>query len=234
MKHLKKYKSDDSLSGEELEKATRDLLSAKFNEERRAAWKAQLAKDHAVQRTIVQEVKLPKRRRFLYVAMAAAAALLFLLVAFPFIRQSSDTSVQALAMEYLEEPYPNNMMKKGEQTSIPETRLKAIAAYNQTDYIDAKGFYKQIIQSDEVEVGDYLYLGLSELYTENYADAVAYLEEAKPLTITNHKFEQEVNWFLSLAYVQNQQVEDARLLLQTIVRDKTWMHQNASKLLEQL
>ncbi len=235
MKNLEKYKRDMTLSEQELDTITRDLLKGKFNEERRNSWKSKLAAQHDVERTssattIEMKPKDRGRLRPLYIISAIAATIALLLVVLPLF-QSSGTSPQQLAMEYLEKPFPHNAVRGDE---VSTTRLRATEAYNEQNFGAAMQQYNTLIASEEAEVGDYFYLGLSELYTEQYPLAVQHLEQAQALAASGKEFQQEIDWYLSLAYLQAEHTAKAKTLLQQIVNNKQWKQADAIKLLEQI
>lgn len=237
MNNLENYKNKATLTDNEMDAITGELIQGKFNQERRDAWKTKLANQHNIERTTVTTAAtLPKKKgkmRVLYLASAIAAAILLAVIALPLL-QSSGSSTDMLAMEYLEEPFPNNLIKKDGNASASELRLRATEAYSAEEYVTAAERYQQLIATGDIQVDDYLYLGLSELYTEQFAASVQHLEAAQPLATQSKNFEQEVDWFLSLAYLRNEQNNKAKTLLQKIVESKSWRNQQASALLEQL
>ncbi|MEL6720851.1 MAG: hypothetical protein AAFP82_19260, partial [Bacteroidota bacterium] len=62
--------------------------------------------------------------------------------------------------------------------------------------------------------------------------AVKTLQEAQRRSQTEQRFEQEIQWFLALAHLQNGEKGESKKLLEAIVTKKAWRVMDAEKLLE--
>lgn len=233
MEHFEAYKNNDDLSPEELDDLTKSLIQAKFDREKRANWAKQLEEKHSV-RPFPSIVPQKKQRRWQSPIIAIAASLALLLVALVIWQPFQSQTDQLVASYTTENPFPNNLVRKGNSKAIPDLRLEAAETYVEGDYSSAASLYEQLRTSDKSTVEDALFLGLCQLYTQQYEAAVATFETAKPQSVVEDQFQQEINWFLALAYIQQDNISDARTQLEYIVSNKHWRHADAAKLLKTL
>ncbi|MEL6941445.1 MAG: hypothetical protein AAFO82_02160 [Bacteroidota bacterium] len=227
MENFEKYKSQQQLSEQELEEITRDLIQAKFNEEKKQKWANQLDQEFQVERNSTAKIrKIPFR-------VIAIAASLLLIIAIVSMLDLFRTSTSDLLAEYtIENPYPNKLIRKSAEEEIPEIRLAATEAYNQEDFQAAIEKYGQLKSAGNANLEDLLYLGLSQLYEDQSVSAVKTLQEAQRRSQTEQRFEQEIQWFLALAHLQNGEKGESKKLLEAIVTKKAWRVMDAEKLLE--
>ena len=70
------------------------------------------------------------------------------------------------------------------------------------------------------------------LYNKNYDKSTAQFESI--IQQNNINYSPTSRWYISLAYLKNNQAEQAKKHLQQIVKDKSWKHEEAQKLLDTL
>ena len=136
MKDYHKLKQSD-LSEQETNKLLGSLVKTKFDRDRRERWTKQLAEKHQVGRVRDIPTKRPARVRLLKiitVALAAAAALAFLLIARPF-QANQKENLFALVQQHIEaEPFPNSLIRKGETPTAEILKYQLAEAYSQKQY----------------------------------------------------------------------------------------------------
>lgn len=228
MKHLKEYRKGSPLSEEELDETTTELLYAKFKEEQRGVWENLIEQKHNMRR-----MEQAPRRINRWMTRIAAAVILALCVAIPIRRMlfSSDAPSAHLIAEYIDEPFDNITTRKNITIDVSDFRIRATNAYNKENYAEAIEAYEQIIKDEAATTEDYLYLGLSALYSDKSSLAAQYLQEANDRAKKEERYEAETSWFSALAYLQNNQSNKAYPILESIVKDEAWQAENAKILL---
>ena len=226
MNPFEDYKNGQPMTGEILEAVTRGIVRLQVQQEQRKHWGSHLKNQYGVER------KPRTIRRWMF---AVAAAVALLLLSIPLYQNIYRVDASQLATQYLQEsPFPNPLIRKDVQLSVPEIRLRATEAYSRAEYEVAIPYYMQLLNNGEAQVDDYLYLGLSELYLSLPAKAVPHLETARQLALQTGRYQVETAWFLALAYVQRQQPEKAKPLLRTVQGHGGWNADKAARLLESL
>ena len=227
MNSLDKYQNAD-LSPNELSEITDQLMRSKYDYDRQQRWKNTLAHKYQVNR----QSSTPRRRRlYFYVAGAAAAFALLLTLALPLL-SDAPPSYQKMVDEYLSADfYEHKDRLKGDQ-NVAELELLAATAYNRKDFATAIDLYTQIIETGTPNFDHYLFLGLSELYSNNYTAAITHLRQAKQLN-PNSRFRQETQWFLALSLLKSDSLVEGRQLLMAIKPDE-WNYEKAQLLLQAL
>lgn len=227
MKNIEKYKGNRSLTEQELEEITQHLIQKKFDEDKKSRWAKKLVQEHKVVRN--------SKKRFLNIpfrAVAIAASVLLLIGLIPVLGLFQNSTTDLLAEYTIENPYPNKLIRKSATESVPEIRLEATEAYNQKNYEVAIENYRLLQSNQTANLEDLLYLGLSQLYEKETSMAIATLEEAQNRSKIEQRFEQELDWFLALSYLQNKENEKAKKVLQKIINQKQWRMTDAQKILK--
>ncbi|RMG31502.1 MAG: hypothetical protein D6730_01305 [Bacteroidetes bacterium] len=172
-----------------------------------------------------------RRRPWLRVA-AVVLLLVGLLPVLLWLARPWGMDAEALIAQHLEQPYPLPNVQRGDTHDL---RNAAYQAYHE-------GQYSLMIQRLEAALGDQsgqltdfdrFYLGLSHLYTGDYAGAIDLL---RPLEQGQApRFEQQARWYLALAYLRQGQREAAMGLLQEVAHTEGhFRQQEALRLLEKL
>ena len=118
--------------------------------------------------------------------------------------------------------------------NLSAQRADAIQAYRVKDFKTSAAIRKTIVDSSEYTPEDQLYLGLSLLYQSppQANDAIMVFETI--LADDDVKSDEEARWFLALAYLQADQVDAAKEVLQEIVDNNSWNAKNASEIITEL
>ena len=233
MEEIKKYRQGN-MQAEELDNFTRKFINAKFNADKKNRWEKMLKEQHDVDRNTSSPKTKPKikTRKLYMLAAAVAAAILLLIVANPIIQSFSAPSYEQLASNFIDQGfYENQEVSKGEE-NVEQLKLNAVFAYNQKDFPTAIKHWEAVVSSAAADETAYFFLGLSHLYNKTYDNAITNLQKAQGFENTN-KFEEETRWFLSLAYLKNGDLENAKTALLSI-NEGMWNHDKALQLLNEL
>lgn len=228
MKSLDKYKKGD-MTPEELEEFTDVFMRAKFDNDRKTRWENTLQTSFKVDRERVRGSKIiPQRRLISYLAIAAAAVLLFTVIRPAFL--ATTTTYAQLTDQFISQDFYENLSGiKGDQDT-DQLNLRAVYAYNQKDFTTAISLYQQLIERGAANDEQYFFLGLSYFYDRQYATAIKYLDTTSEI-YPDSKFKQETNWFLALAYLKNGELEKGKVILRSI-QSGMWNHDKAQQLLD--
>jgi len=228
MQQLSKYFNSE-LSETEQEEITKRLLENHFDDQSKARWRKILETEYKVSAT--QKNKAIKTNLFVKIGMiAASVAFVFLIGNFFFDssnQHKSKANTAELLKGYLAEKYDPLSLKKSPRED--DLRTKAINAYVLGDYEKAINYFDQISMEGE----DYVFKGLSYLYTHQPERAIPSLQKAIDLVpFGGFRVSEEIRWQLSLAYLKNEQDEKAIVELKRIANNKFGKRQkDAEKLL---
>lgn len=228
MKLFDKYQHSEA-NEEEQSIVTERLIQNKFNQELRQKMAQRLDQEYGIKR----ETGSARMRRLQLIRWGSGIAAAILVGLAIWQLSTPELDYQALTAEYLTEYVPTNERGKGLEDAF-EQRAAAIDAYLVKDFERAAELRKLVTDSEYAEAEDFFYLGLSYLYQNppQINAAVAALQEAN--RYTDSLVEEETQWFLSLAYLQAEQLHNARPLLQAIVTNRQWNAAKARKLLKRL
>ena len=231
MEDIKKYRQGN-MQAEELDNFTRKFLNAKFNADKKNRWEKVLKEQHGVDRNTPSLKPKTKTRKLYMLAAAVAAAILLLLVVNPIIQSFSSPSYEQLASNFIEQGfYENQDVSKGDE-NVEQLKLNAVFAYNQKDFPTAIKHWEAVVSSGSADGTAYFFLGLSYLYNKRYDEASTKLQKVGGFEDGN-KFKEETQWFLSLAYLKNGDLEDAKITL-TSIEEGMWNYDKALQLLDGL
>ena len=209
------------------------MINARFDREKKAAWADKLAKEHGVVRKSSDAAYRPLKVRSLFATLSAVAAVaLLLIIAIPML--TPPTSLE-MADNYLTNEKLAYSAKRKNIEDLANQRSAAGEAYELNDYSEAIELWEEIINtSNQANAGDHFFLGLSYLHNEQPELAVESLLKAGPLSEQeDNSYTQDINWFLSLAYVKAGQLEQARNQLESIQANE-WNYELAQKILKRL
>ncbi|MFK7906941.1 MAG: tol-pal system YbgF family protein [Chitinophagales bacterium] len=202
---------------EELAQRVKELIAVE---------KEQGSKDNSV-------VSLPKpsnQKRFYWIAAAAV-----LLLTFGLGLLFMPNNENSLLVNELQKTYAAPVVTMGEnEPNSDQIWQESISAYQLKDYKKVVLLLSQKEQHSSLDSEQKFYLGLAHLYQEKgqTQKAIQYFATAKkenPML-----YEENSNWYIALAYLKVDDKEAAKEYLQQIVSTKSWKHQEAQELLEEL
>ena len=211
------------LSDSEQEKLLKAGINKLLNRRYRDKLASKLSKEYQISRqtTRKRDTKVKWLR-----PLAIAASILILITAGNILlnKQSlSDFAFEMIHQDYLQHPGFN---KGAGQTD--ETRTSGVEAFVNREFSEAATLFESINEKNEE---DRFYLALSLLYSADYLSAINQFKEIQKNS--DNRFRQETNWFLSLALIQNDQLEEASTILGEIGLDE-WHHEDAQELLKKI
>jgi len=164
----------------------------------------------------------------LYYLKRTAALLILGVLAFVLYRSIGGFELTGSVDTYLAQIHPDPMVIMGENDGIAAWKA-ATVAFQENSYA-AAAYEIEKITSPTVE--QQFYLGLAYLYQKDYDKSITQFEP-----VTQQKsidYSPAARWYVSLAYLKNKQTKQAEKYLQQIVRDTSWKHKEARKLLTEL
>ena len=233
MKKLDKYLSGQ-MNEKEISDFTEVLIQQKFDEEKRNTWSQLLKENHNLERS--GKTMASKRRKIPLARMIGVAASFLLLMGLGYyIMMPSTPEYKRLSYEYVQ-----NLPITGDPSVIrkdiieeEDVRLKANEAYVDGDFDAAVEYWEVLLSNDTYNTRDLFYLGISYLRKEN-ADPAACIRYLKMVQERGTNFSQEINWVISLAYIELDDIDSARPILEQIVQNDEYMSAKAVILLEAL
>jgi len=236
MKKIDQYLKEQ-LPEEEDEKITKILLTNYFDQALEKKWNHILEQKYKVippdKGSLI--IKSKKNiRRVIGWCLGAAAIILCLVIAqhdYLFLNTPDTQELIAFHLNKKEEPLN---VRKGE--GLEDVKMKAVTAYMKEDFPKAIQHYQTIIASENYDITDYYYLGLSHLYNKQPSLAIQQLEQAYTMpTTSNFKFKVMIEWYLALAYIQAGESESAKEYLQKIMDGKVEQYKpRALEMLERI
>lgn len=227
---FKKYTEGESLSAEELEAMSAELIQAKFDRDKRTDWARRLKEEYGVKRAIEK----PKRAfPFSKLAVAAILTAIAALVTYSVVLFSTPNynSIVEESIENLITIDTYAVVTRGNE-DIDTLVLQALDLYKKELYASSIAVWQDLISKGEVK-------GVAE-----YNIALCYLKKEPPVAqkaITNllearqtKTVQQEANWALALVYLQTNQKEKATKILEGIIQAKAYKYKKAQALLESL
>lgn len=161
-----------------------------------------------------------------------AAAFIFMIAAYGIMIYFNNVTshIDNLENSYIAEVHLPPSVKMGENTKINAWSL-AIEAYRNQEFDIAKEQIKEIENPNDEQS---LYLGLCYLYAQkpDYNESLHILESINQKDKSIVK--DESIWYISLIHLLQNDKENAQLGFERIIRDKSWNHKKAEKLLSDI
>ena len=200
-------------------------LNKMWHQEQREQWSQQLDQQFGIKR--LSESKKPKTKMFpLYKWVAVAASVLVLCMV---VWQSSQQKLSTLSAQYIQESYINHPgLTKGTDELDIESKSQAIEAYRTKNFKAAIDLFSSINEKSEEDI---FFTGISHMQLANYEEALgqfALLEASD-----NPRYDQELNWFKALTYIE---LNDHNLAIKQLnqIRPQDWKYEDAKKLIKAL
>ena len=159
------------------------------------------------------------------------AASVIMLLGFSFLWLNSGSIDNNALFEDYFEPYRNVVQPvvRGEQNM--DSKSKAFEAYENKDYQTALDYFNVALE-EKNEAVIKLYKGITQLQLDNIEDAIVIFEELENLP---NNLEAQHNWYLALAYLKNNELENAKATLQKLnSRDSAFKNEEVDSLLKAL
>jgi tetratricopeptide (TPR) repeat protein len=172
-----------------------------------------------------------KKSPSLYYAVAASVVLLIAVGIFVF--NSGGTSPAKLYAEYYS-PLPNVIDPTVRGAQSESLLTESVKQYEQGNYTEAAEGFKKLLQQDpDAHMSAYLFLQLGVCYmaVDNMSEAKANLEKARASGV---EVRTTATWYLALCLLKENNVSQAKVMLQEIPRDHVDYGEPAQELLDKL
>lgn len=144
-----------------------------------------------------------------------AASIVFVVASGLALYQLSKSNLEGLVADQLETPYEASVALRGANSS---TALQgALAAYNDGQYQGAFDLLKS-----ENSAQATFFSGLSLLYLDQNAEAITHLKSTE---LIGSRYEEQSKWYLSLAYLKSDKLDQGEKLLLRIKFTKSHFKQ---------
>lgn len=220
---LEDYKKG-SLPEEALQAITVELMKANLDKKYVKRWSKLLEEEHDFTR---QAKPITKKRNLWVVTSLVAASIALCIGLFFYLKPTTE---QLLA-QHLSEPFATHEVRKG-VSETEELRQQARTAYTKSDFEATINYYNQIAEARTTE--DYFFLGLSQLYEDQLNDAIISLQSAAIQSQGKRDYQEEIDWFLALAYLKSGEKTAAKELLHRAIDEEYWIIKDAAKLLKSM
>ena len=174
-------------------------------------------------------------RRMKWYIAAAAIILLGIGLGFLFQQNNADTSYPKQIAKREFTPYPNYLVEQyrnSSQKDQPQVLVKGMQAYEKEQFEEARKALRKAVSNKKG-------LPLSRFYLGNVLLAMDKPEKALNQLIRiqgklGASFQNQNKWYLALAYLHTNQVEQARAYLKKLTKQKHPLQQKARELLKEL
>ena len=211
------------------------VLNANHKVERKLHFQ-KLLREQGAQKSITEVKDTPVRRLPLRQLRSIAAVLLLGLTLAMGWLMFGTSNADTLVAEGLSEKYTSPITVRGETNNTDPNWTNAIQAYKDGNFPTAIAALERSIEKDITNVDEkHFYLGLCYLYQKvaDHENAIIHLKKSKE--INPDRYEQQSNWFISLALLNLQRDEEAIPLLEKMVENnKGWKSGAAAELLKEL
>lgn len=231
MKLFEKYRDDQELDPKEMEQISTELINAGLDFERKEKWSKMLAEEHGIERPVPT-----KTRRLIPTLLKIAAGIVMLIGLYLFwpTSTSADSLQAQLALHLEADALPHSDVRKG-PSDLEDLQQSFIDAYNAEDYRQAVALGDQLIQQETAKSNENrFYLALSHFYLKDYETAQTLLATLNTQIAAGRPFSQESKWFLSLALLKLEEIDQAKPLLKEIQARGAWKSEAAGQLLDLL
>ncbi|OWY26165.1 hypothetical protein C7N43_36700 [Sphingobacteriales bacterium UPWRP_1] len=145
----------------------------------------------------------------------AIAAILVLAAGVYFIFSPSSNNPQELFAQHFS-PYANTLTVRGvaDTSSVAKTETEAMQYYQNQQYPQAAAAFDRLTQMNPKDQNTYdFYGGISLLANLQTAEA---MQKLQTVAGSNNPYQEQAEWYIALAYLQNKNTEKAKELLQQI------------------
>lgn len=158
----------------------------------------------------------------------ATVAVIVTMAAFNFSNLEPAIETEQVFSEYFR-PYPNVIAPVTRSTEVLDSDLKHVMSfYDAKDYDAAIEGFDKLLADADLKNEMLFYKGVALLAKGDAYEARAHFEMMDP----SNNFSNQRKWYLSLALVQLDEINDAKELLNEIIRDKSYFMIYAKDLLD--
>ena len=176
------------------------------------------------------QTEMPKRSKVFFIAVVVVILIVLGVTFFFFNIKNTESDLFA---EYFE-PFSDVIVNRNEEES--DLLTIGMAAYNYEDYTIAAIRLEQFLNRDDVSEDNQknapIYIGISNLAIGNEYSAI---KKFKAIIEQNNAFVPQAEWYLALAYLKKNDLENCEKQLQNIqTKSQHDYSSEASKLLDEM
>ncbi|MEM7037241.1 MAG: hypothetical protein AAF570_09700 [Bacteroidota bacterium] len=192
---------------------------------------SEVENESEVEESASPEPEAPVRPLWAQRYAIAASLLLLVLVGGFFLLNLGGPDGEALYDTHFS-PYTTKGLIRGEDSLLKANYLDAFAAYDAKNFDAAYENFQGILRQDSSQKMAAFYLSMSAMAKGEYGAAISYLDGLAKTS--GHDYVSQSRWYLALAHLHEQHIDDARELLETLSKGKGAYAKKAQALLEDL
>jgi TolA-binding protein len=171
----------------------------------------------------------PKKIFYLRWILTSAAALLGAVIIIRTLLPAGDQD--RIFAKYYEPFNVISSVTRGANAIVTNSYALAVESYKAHNYQEAAAGFS-IAAEQESQAGPVrFFLGLSQIATENYGEAIAALES---VVTGQGEYVKDANWYLGLAYIKTGEPGKARISFETLSRTPGFYHDRSAEILRRL
>ncbi len=172
-----------------------------------------------------------KRHKWCYPIAAMLIGCMMILFSLQFF--NFQRSPVVLAEKQLKESFYTPLVIRGMgiDTIAEQVWTQAVLAYKRHDFKAAVSYIEWLDNHYELNDEQRYFRALSHLYFPE-RDMITAIDQLEVLSQNSARFGEQSKWFLSLAYVLEDKKHIAQPLLEEMVADHSWKHEEAAQLLD--
>ncbi len=173
---------------------------------------------------IDREVAAPRPRRWLFMGLALVAILVALFFAYRYLQPQPAPAPEQLFAQYYQ-AYDWNPVLRNE--ALPPPINQALDFYDTKAYTKALPLLQQLSQERPQDIPTRLALVSSLLANQQASLALPHLEEIAQRN--DILYQDQVRWYTALAYLQSDQIAEAKAALQILAQNKNADYHRAAQ-----
>lgn len=170
-------------------------------------------------------------RRIIYASVSAAAIVAVVIT----LNLFRDKTGENLYLAYFEAPTNETIASRGISSDLSLEIEKFYDLYANKEYAEGLQFATSIFKNNELTENPELlfYISICQLEMNKTSDAEKNLIQLSELG-DSFSYSQSVNWYLALAYLKNNKINEAKTILEKIMQEGLYYSDKANELLSQL
>jgi TolA-binding protein len=173
--------------------------------------------------------KVPGRRLFIRYASLSAAALIGVFILIRTLLPSSDTN--ELFNTYYKPFEAVSPVTRSINSNATDKYASSIVSYTTGNYQKATIGFAELLQEDQFVISSQFFLGLSQLATNNYDQAINLLAT---VANTSGEYGKEARWYLGLAYLKTANKQKASECFEYLASTRGFYSERSEKILRRL
>jgi tetratricopeptide (TPR) repeat protein len=178
-----------------------------------------------------KEAKVVSLNANFFRVMTIAATVLVAVVSIWMFNSKQNSPEQLFAGYYKPLHDSNVSVVRGEEDKVEPNAFKAAQAYEAEEFDQAIFYYKELLKSQPGNAKYTLFLGLAYMSSGKSDAAINLYNDFKP---SGDKYDEDIQWYLALAYLQKGEVRTAKVLIKDLTQSKGYYASTAGELLKKM